>query len=79
MLSDLELRTAFRAAEDMWQLVERFQEENGGGPDVQRVRDAAPPAAPTILRALPELGDGAAPSDEVVAAAKQWLPANSAA
>ncbi len=78
VLSDLELRTAFRTAEDMWQLVERFQEENGGGPDVQRVRSLASNGA-AILRALPELVDDATPSDEVVAAAKQWLPANSAA
>ena len=78
MLSDLELRTAFRTAEDMWQLVERFQDENGGGPDVQRVRSLASNGA-AILRALPELCGGEAASDDVVAAAKQWLPANSAA
>ena len=78
VLSDLELRTAFRGAEDMWQLVERFQEDNGGGPDVRRVRALAANGA-TILRALPELSDGDAPSEDVVAAAKQWLPANSAA
>jgi hypothetical protein len=78
VLSDLELRTAFRGAEDMWQLVERFQEENGGGPDVQRVRELAA-SGTTILRALPELRDDPAPPDDVVAAAKQWLPANAAA
>jgi hypothetical protein len=78
VLSDLELRTAFRGAEDMWQLVERFQEENGGGPDVQRVRALASNGT-VILHALPELAGGEAASDEVVAAAKQWLPANSTA
>ena len=52
MLSDLELRAAFRGAEDMWQLVERFQEENGGGPDVQRVRGLAASGA-TVLRPCP--------------------------
>jgi hypothetical protein len=76
VLSDLELRTAYRA-EDMWQLVEHWIQEHGGddGPDVQRVRALATSGA-TVLRALPELVDGAAPSDEVVAAAKQWLPSN---
>jgi len=78
VLSDLELRIAFRGAEDMWQLVERFQEEHGGGPDVQRARMLAQSGA-AILHALPELCDDPAASDEVVAAAKQWLPANSAA
>ena len=78
VLSDLELRTAFRTAEDMWQLVERFQEENGGGPDVGRIRARAS-SGTDILRALPELKGGEAPSDDVVAAAKQWLPANSPA
>lgn len=78
VLSDLELRTAFRVAEDMWQLIERFQEENGGGPDVARARALASGGA-AILRALPELSGGEAPSDDLVAAAKQWLPANSAA
>ena len=77
VLSDLKLRTAFRTAEDMWQLVERFQDENGGGPDVERARTLASSGA-TILHALPELAGGEAASDDVVAAAKQWLPANSA-
>ncbi len=79
VLSDLELRTAYHAA-DMWQLVERWIEQHGGGdgPDVQRVRTLAMSGA-TILRALPELHDGAAPSDEVVAAAKHWLPSRSPA
>ena len=36
-------------------------------------------AGATILRALPQLCEDPAPSDEVVAAAKQWLPANSPA
>ncbi len=78
MLSDLELRTAFKVAEDMWQVVERFQEDNGGGPDVQRARTLAASGA-EILRALPALCDDPAASDELVAAAKQWLPANSTA
>ena len=78
VLSDLELRTAFKVAEDMWQVVERFQEDNGGGPDVQRARTLAASGA-EILRALPALCDDPAASDELVAAAKRWLPANSTA
>jgi len=79
VLSDVELRTAYHA-EDMWEVVAAVVQElsSGQGPDVQRTRTLAMSGA-TILRALPELRDGAAPSDEVDAAAKQWLPANSAA
>ena len=77
VLSDLELRTAYHA-DDMWELIDNVQTEWGGGPDVLHTRTLATSGA-TILRALPELRDGAAPTDEVVAAAKQWLPANSPA
>jgi hypothetical protein len=78
VLSDLELRTAFHA-DDMWDLVEAVMRDWGSdAAGVQGTRVLATSGA-TILRALPELADGAAPSDEVVAAAKQWLPANSPA
>jgi hypothetical protein len=77
VLSDMELRSAFGAA-DMWQLVESFQREHGGGPDVPRTRALAS-GGEIVLRALPELCAQAAPGDEVVAAARQWLPANAAA
>lgn len=78
VLSDLELRTAYGAG-DMWELVENVVREisGGQGPEVQRTRILATSGA-TILRALPELRDEPA-SDGVVAAAKQWLPASSAA
>jgi hypothetical protein len=79
VLSDLELLTAYGAA-DMWEVVEKVVDElsGGQGPDVPRTRTLATCGA-TILRALPELCDDPAASDEVVAAAKQWLPANSPA
>ena len=74
VLSDVELRSAYRA-DDMWQVVENVQQEFGGAADVQGVRTRAVSGA-QILHRLPELcaGDGA--DDELVAAAKQWLPAN---
>lgn len=76
ILSDVELQTVYGNARDMWELVENVVRDWGGDPDgVQRTRTLATTGA-TILRALPELRDGATPSDEVVAAAKQWLPAN---
>jgi hypothetical protein len=78
VLTDLELRTAYRA-DDMWDVVEKVvQEISGGqGPDVQRTRTVAVSGA-TVLRALPELRDEPA-SDEVVAAAKAWMVSNAAA
>jgi hypothetical protein len=77
VLSDLELRTAYRAG-DMWEVVASVVTEisGGQGPDVQRTRTLALSGA-TILRALPELRDDPA-TDEVVAAAKRWLPAGAA-
>jgi hypothetical protein len=74
VLSDMELRTAYSGAADMWQLVENVMAEFGGGPDVQRARTLATTGA-TILRTLPELADGGAASDEVVAAAQQSMAA----
>lgn len=80
ILSDVELWTVYGNATDMWQLVENVVADWSGGekPDVERPRTLAVSGA-TILRALPELAGGEAPSDEVAAAAKQWLPANSPA
>ncbi len=81
VLSDIELRAAFppQAAADMWEFVDYVMRDWGSNPGgVQRTRTLATSGA-TILRALPELAGGAAASDEVVVAAKQWLPANAAA
>lgn len=81
VLSDIELRASFppQAAPDMWEFIEYVMRDWGSDPaGVQGARTLATSGA-TILRALPELREGAALSDEVVAAAKQWLPANSAA
>jgi hypothetical protein len=74
ILSDMELRSAYRA-DEMWQVVENVQQEFGGNADVQGVRTRAVSGA-LILHRLPRLcaGDGA--DDELVAAAKRWLPAN---
>ena len=72
----MELRSAFDAG-DMWELVENFQRQHGGGPDVARTRTLATSGA-VVLRALGELCDGAV-SDAVVIAAKQWLAANAPA
>ncbi len=78
VLSDLELRTAFKA-DGVWDLVEKVTEDWGGNAAaVDRTRKLATSGA-IILHALPQLSAGEAPSDEVVAAAKQWLPANSPA
>lgn len=74
VLSDVELRLVYANAADMWRLVERFNAQHGGGPDVERARTLATCGA-TILRALPELRDGAPPSDEVAAAATRWADA----
>jgi hypothetical protein len=77
VLSDMELLSAYRA-EDMWQLVERVQEEFDGGADVRQVRARAISGA-RILRGLPELGGGSDVAEELVAAARRWLPASSPA
>jgi hypothetical protein len=73
----MELLSAYRA-DDMWQLVERIQEEFGGGADVRQVRVRAIAGA-RILRGLPELGEGSGVDEELVAAARTWLPAHSPA
>ena len=75
-LSDLELRTAYKA-DDMWQVVQAVQREFGGGPDVQRTRTLATTGA-QILGELERLTDGPADA-ELVAAAEAWLAANDAA
>jgi hypothetical protein len=77
VLSDMELLSAYRA-DDMWQLVERIQEEFDGGADVRQVRARAISGA-RILRGLPELGDDSDVDEELVAAARKWLPASSPA
>jgi hypothetical protein len=78
VLSDMELRSAYRA-DDMWQLVATVQTEWGGEPDVERVRTRAAAGA-AILHRLPELADGSEAGDgAVAAAARAWLPANAPA
>jgi hypothetical protein len=74
VLSDMELRTAYRPAEDMWEVVARIGEEFGGGLDVQRPRATATTGA-AILRRVPELAAGEAPGAELTAAAQEWLEA----
>ena len=78
VLSDVELRTPFQAAE-MWELVEKVMVDWGSDPSGVPAQRALAASGATILRTLPELCEDAVPSDEVVEAAKQWLPANSAA
>lgn len=77
-LSDLELRTVYNLADDWWQVAERAGEALGGGPDVQRARTLATSGA-MILRRLPALSAGDAPSDELTAAAKDWREAHASA
>lgn len=77
-LSDLELRTVYALADDWWQVAERAGAAMGGGPDVQRARTLATSGA-MILRHLPALSNGDEPSDELAAAAKDWLEANASA
>jgi hypothetical protein len=77
VLSDMELRSAFRA-DDMWQLVERLQEQSGGGPDVRRARTLATTGA-LVLRRLPELCADPAVDGELAQAAEAWLAASSRA
>lgn len=74
VLSDMELRSAFRA-DDMWQLVERLHEELGDDRDVQRARTLAATGA-LILRRLPELCVDPVVDDELAQAAAAWLDAN---
>jgi hypothetical protein len=77
-LTDLELRTVYDLADDWWQVAERASAAMGGGPDVQRARTLATSGA-MILRHLPALSAGDAPSDELTAAAKDWLEVNASA
>jgi hypothetical protein len=77
VLSDMELRSAFGAG-DMWQLVERLQEEHGGGCDVRRARGLATRGA-LILRRLPELCADPAVDRELAEAAEGWLAADARA
>jgi hypothetical protein len=74
VLSDMELRSAYRA-EDMWQVVERIQEEFGGDADVQAARTRAVSGALILHRVCAADGVPQA-DDELAAAARQWLPAN---
>jgi hypothetical protein len=74
VLSDMELRSAFRA-DDMWQLVEGLQQELGGGADVRRARTLATTGA-LVLRRLPELCADPAVDGELAQAAGAWLEAN---
>ena len=74
VLSDMELRTAYGRADDMWQVFERASAEMGGGPTVAGPRDRALSGA-LILRHLPELSDGSA-GDEVAEASRTWLQAD---
>lgn len=78
VLSDIELRTPFQAA-DMWELVEKVMTDWGSDPSGVSAQRTLATSGATVLRALPELCDDPVASDEVVAAAKQWLPANSPA
>jgi hypothetical protein len=75
VLSDLELRTAYKA-DDMWQVVEAVQREFGGELDVQRARTLAGSGA-QIIGQLEQLADGT-PDPELVAAAQTWLSADDA-
>jgi hypothetical protein len=77
VLSDVELRSAYQA-DHMWQLVERVQTEWGGQADVELVRTRAAAGA-AVLRCVPELADGGAPGDAIVAAARRLAPADSPA
>jgi hypothetical protein len=74
-LSDMELRTAYRA-EDMWQLVAAVGDEQFCGErDIERARTLAATGA-AILRRLPELAaDPAVADDELAEAAAALLAA----
>ncbi|HEV7804423.1 MAG TPA: hypothetical protein VGO80_01275 [Solirubrobacteraceae bacterium] len=74
VLSDMELRSAYRAG-DMWQVVENVQQEFGGAVDVRGTRTRAFAGA-LMLHRLPELCAGDVADDELVTAAGHWLPAN---
>jgi hypothetical protein len=73
VLSDMELRNAYRA-DDMWHLVQRVQEEFGGGADVRDVRTRALAGA-RILHALSALVSEAAVDDDLAQDARGWLAA----
>lgn len=75
VLSDMELRSAF-GADEMWQLVERLQEELGGATDVGRARTLATTGA-LILCRLPELcADDPSVDGDLAHAAESWLAAS---
>ena len=73
VLSDMELRNAYRA-DDMWHLVQRVQDEFGGGPDVGDVRTRALAGA-RILHALSALVSEAKVDDDLAQEARAWLAA----
>jgi hypothetical protein len=73
VLSDMELRSAYRA-DDMWHLVQRVQDEFGGGPDVGEVRTRALAGA-RILHALSALVSEPQVDDEHAKDARAWLAA----
>ncbi|MEA2190618.1 MAG: hypothetical protein QOI73_739 [Solirubrobacteraceae bacterium] len=75
VLSDMELRSAYGSADDMWQVFERASAELGGGPSVAGPRDRALSGA-LILRNLQELSDGSAAGADVAEAARTWLHAD---
>ncbi len=60
VLSDMELRSAYRA-DDMWQVDENIQQEFGGTADVQGIRERAVSGS-RLLHRLPELCEGASVS-----------------
>jgi hypothetical protein len=74
VLSDMELRSAYRAG-DMWQVVEHVQQEFGGAAGVQGVRTRTVCGA-LLLHRLPELSAGDGADEQLVAAAGRWLPAS---
>ncbi len=76
-LSDMELRTAYRA-DDMWQLVAAVGDEQFCGErDIDRARTLAATGS-AILRRLPELADDPAAADDELAEAATALLAASA-
>lgn len=76
VLSDMELRTAYKA-DDMWQVVDNATSELGGEADVQSARTRAL-AGGIILRHLPQLCAEPAATVELVDAATAWLSADRA-
>ncbi|MGI8730639.1 MAG: hypothetical protein ACR2LK_11750 [Solirubrobacteraceae bacterium] len=77
VLSDMELRTAYKA-DDIWQLVGNATAELGGKADVESARARAVSGA-LILGHLHELCAESATAPELVEAATAWRSANAAA